>query len=81
MWPLSDAAPVYWSLILQQMAMLIHKYNGESNDLKMRIIICLRKYEVTVERNSVCYVLEKLVVHDIQCMPCFYTNDIINLLL
>ena len=51
----------------------------ELNDL--RIIICLRKSEVTVERISVCNVIEKLLGHGIHCLPCSYTNDIINMLL
>ena len=52
--------------------------NTELNDL--RIILCLRKSEVTVERNSVCNVIEKLMEHGIHCLPCSYTNDVIDLL-
>ena len=46
--------------------------NIELNDLKK--IIYLRKYEVSVKRISVFNVTE------IQCLPWFYTNDIINML-
>ena len=48
------------------------------NDL--RIIICLRKSEVTVENISVCNVIEKLMEHGIHCLPCSGTNDVIDLL-
>ena len=50
----------------------------ELND--MRIIICLRKSEVTIERISVCNVIEKLREHGIHCLPCSFANDIIDLL-
>ena len=43
------------------------------NDLG--IIICYRKSKVTIEKSSVCNVIEKLMKHDIHCLPCFYTND------
>ena len=55
------------------------KCNTELHDL--RIIICLRKHEITVERISVFNVIEKLMEHDIYCLPYFYTNDVIDLLL
>ena len=42
------------------------KLNTELNDL--RIIICLRKSEITVERISICNVIEKLMEYD--CLPC-----------
>ena len=42
------------------------KLNTELNDL--RIIICLRKSEITIERISICNVIEKLMEHD--CLPC-----------
>ena len=54
------------------------KYNTELND--MRIIICLRKSEVTVERISVCNVIEKLMEYAIHCLPCSYTNSVIDVL-
>ena len=54
-------------------------YMGLLNGL--RIIICLRKSEITVERISVCNVIEKLMEHGIYCLLCCYTNDIIDLLL
>ena len=40
-------------------------YNTEINDL--RIIICLRKSEVIVEKISVCNVIEKLMEHGMFC--------------
>ena len=40
--------------------------NTELNDL--RIIICLRKSEVAVEKNSVCNVNAKLMEHGIHCL-------------
>ena len=46
----------------------------------MRIIICLRKSEVTIERISVCNVIENLMEHGINCLPCSYTSGIIGLL-
>ena len=51
----------------------------ELNDL--RIIVCLRKSEVTAERISVYDVTEKLMEHGVHCLPCSYTNDVIDLLL
>ena len=53
--------------------------NTELNDLK--IIICLRKSEDSVERISVFTVIEKLEEHSIHCLPCSDTNDVINMLL
>ena len=52
--------------------------NTEISDL--RKIIRLRKSEVTVERISVCYDIEKMMEHGIHCLPCSYTNEIIDLL-
>ena len=43
-------------------------------------IICLRKSEVTVERISVCTVIEKLMEHGIHGLTCSYTNDVVDLL-
>ena len=57
---------------------LSFQLDTELNDLK--IMICLRSSEVTVDRNSVCNVTEKLMEHGIHCLPCSYTNDIIDLL-
>ena len=51
-------------------------YNMESNDL--RKIICVRKSEVSCERFSVFNVDKKVEEHGIHCLPCTYTNDIIN---
>ena len=52
--------------------------NTELNDL--RKIICLRKSEAYVERISVCNVIEILAEHDIHCLSCSNTNDVIDLL-
>ena len=46
---------------------------------KLRIIICLREPEVSVERISVCKVTEILAEHGIHCLPCVQTNDVIYL--
>ena len=46
-----------------------------------RKIICLRKSEVSGRRISVCNVIENIEEHGIYCLPCSYTNYIINLLL
>ena len=56
------------------------RYNTELKDL--RIIICLRKSEVTVEIISVCNVTGKLMEHGIHCLPhsLTCTNDVIDLL-
>ena len=43
-------------------------------------IICLRKFEVSGERISICNVIEKLAEHGIHCLPCSYTNDVIDML-
>ena len=51
--------------------------NTELNDLRM--IVCLRKPEVTVERISVCNVTEKMMEHGIHCLSCTYTNDVIDI--
>ena len=53
--------------------------SGNTELIDLRIIICLRKFEVSVERISVCNVIEKLMEHGIHCLPCFYTRDIISL--
>ena len=45
-----------------------------------RIIICLRKPDVSVERIPVCNVIDKFAEYGIQCLPCSYTNDVINML-
>ena len=52
--------------------------NTELND--MRRISCLRKSEVSVQRISVCNVTENLAEHSIHCLPCSYTNDVIDVL-
>ena len=51
---------------------MLYMYNRELNGL--RIIICLRKFEVSVKRISVCNIIEKLMEHTIHCLPCSGTN-------
>ena len=46
----------------------------ELNDL--RKIMCLRKSEVSVERISVCNIIENLAEYGIHCLPYSFTNDI-----
>ena len=54
----------------------IYLRNTELNDLRKSS--CMRKSEVSVERISVRNAIENLAEHGIHCLPCFYTNDIIN---
>ena len=51
--------------------------NTELND--PRIIISLRKSEVSVDRVAVCNVIEKLMNRGLYCLPSSYTNDVIDL--
>ena len=51
--------------------------NTELNDLRKSI--CLRKSEVYVLKKKVSDVFEKLLEHGIHCLPCSYTNGIIDL--
>ena len=37
-------------------------------------------HKVTLKRISVCDVIEKMMEHCIHSLPCFYTNDVIDLL-
>ena len=53
----------------------VNGLNAELNGL--RIIICLRKSEVIVERISVSYVVKILMGHGIHCLPCSYTNNVL----
>ena len=50
--------------------------NTELNDLQK----ITGKSEVSVERVSVSYVIEKLMEHGIHCLPCSYTNEVIDIL-
>ena len=52
----------------------VYTFNTELNYL--RKIISLRKSEVSVEKISVCIVIENLAQHGIHFLPCSYTNDI-----
>ena len=40
----------------------------------------LRTTDVTIERISVCNIIEILMEHGIHCLSCSYTNDVIYLL-
>ena len=42
--------------------------------------ICLRKYEDSVERISICNAIENLAEHSIHCLPCSYINDAIDIM-
>ena len=55
---------------------LLYTNNTELN--KLRKNICLRKSEVYVKK-TVSNIIEKLVEHGIHCLPCSYTNDMIDL--
>ena len=55
-------------------------FNNNTELNVMRKIICLSKSEVTVERIAVFHVIEKLMEHDIYCLPCCHTSDVIALL-
>ena len=52
---------------------------SEKSENDLRRIICLRKSEFSVERNSVSIVIEKLIENGIHCLPCSYINDVINI--
>ena len=52
--------------------------NTELNGL--RKIVRLRKSEVSIERISVYDVIENLLQHGIHCLPCSYTNEVIDML-
>ena len=53
-------------------------FNTELNYL--RVIICSRTFEVTVEIISVCNNTEKMMAHGIHCLPCSYTKNVIDIL-
>ena len=65
----------YGGITIHCMMVWVLINNRELNDSRMR------KSEVTVERVSVCDVVEKLMQHGIHCLPCSYTNDLIYLLI
>ena len=54
------------------------KKQNELNDL--RKIICLRKSEVSIEKNTVCKVTENQAEHGIHSLPCSYISNVINML-
>ena len=66
---------IYWTRLDHASS---YRQNTEINDL--RKIICLRKPEVSVERISVCNVIENLAEHSIHCLLCFYSNVAIIML-
>ena len=51
-------------------------FNTELNG--SRKIVCLRKSEVSVERISVCNVIENLAERNIHCLSCSFSDDVIN---
>ena len=55
----------------------LFSFNTELYDL--RIIICLRKSEVSVERILVFNVIENLMEHGEHYLPCSYTIYVINM--
>ena len=63
-----------WGFSISTMVSKAKPLNG------LRKIICLRKSENSVERISVCSVLENLAERGVHCLPCFCTNDVIDLL-
>ena len=50
-------------------------FNTELNEK----VICLRKFDVSVERISVCNVGENFAKHGIHCQPCFYSNGVTDM--
>ena len=52
--------------------------NTELNNL--RKMISWRKFEVSVERISVCNVIENFAEHGIHFQPCSCANDVIDML-
>ena len=55
---------------------MLFSFNMELNDFM--ITVCLRKSNVSVERNLVCNVIEKSMEHGIHSRPCSYTNNVID---
>ena len=51
-------------------------FHSELNDLRKNV--CLRKSDVSYETISVCNIIENFAEHGIHCLPCSYTNDVIN---
>ena len=52
--------------------------NTGLNDL--RIVVCLRKKIISIERMSGFNFIENLAEHGTNCLPCSDTNDVIDLL-
>ena len=67
--------------MIQQLQQVFSNSVLNTEFIDLRIVICLRKSEVTVERISVCNVIEKLRELGKHPLLCSYTNDIIDLLL
>ena len=57
--------------ILQKIIITVDN-NTELNDLRKKV--CFRKSDLTVEGISACDVIEKLIEHGINCLPC--SNDV-----
>ena len=63
--------------MLQGNITLLSAKNTELNDLK--IIVCLRKSEVSVQRISAVMSLNKLAEHSRYYLSCSYITNVINL--
>ena len=61
---------------LQSLHMYILTEYVTQNEMTWRLIICLRKSEVTIERISICNVIEKLIEHGMNCLP---SSDVVDL--
>ena len=53
-------------------------FNMELNDL--RKITCAKTFDVSVDRTSVCNVIENFAEHGIHCLSYSYINSVINML-
>ena len=63
-----------FTVCLYSMLNLLNLKYMEFSELRKNI--CLRKYQVSVERISVCNVTVKLMEHGIHCLPCSDTSFI-----
>ena len=67
-----DNPTVVYSLIIPDHTMRNREF------YYLRIIICLRKTEFLLKEFQ-CDAIENLVEHGVHCLPCSYTNDVINM--
>ena len=61
-----------------KIAELLPLKNTDLNGLRKNIY--LRKPEVSVERNSVCNVIEELMGHGVHCLTCSLSYNVIDIL-